>query len=163
MTGKVAKGAGQYLTEHIVSLLRDCKNIDIIPTSQAEGVLSGLLSGNETGLKEYDIIKKTGLALGADIVMVGYLYRFRERSGTRYAVDSPASVAFDIHLIRVKDGRILWAGHFDETQRSLSENLFHLSTFIKRKGAWIDAREMALSGLENLLQGISDPDTCLKL
>ncbi len=83
--------------------------------------------------------------------MVGHIYRFRERIGTRYSVDSPASVAFDIPLISVKNGRILWVDHLDETQRSLSENLFQLGTFLRRKGTWITAEEMAISGLEDML------------
>jgi len=51
----------------------------------------------------------------------------------------------------VVDGRVLWSGHFNETQRSLSEDLYQLETFIKRKASWITAREMAQAGLEDIL------------
>ena len=76
--------------------------------------------------------------------------------GTEYAVSSPASVAFDLHLIRVKDGRVLWSGHFDETQRPLSDNLFHLGAFLQRKAKWVTAKEMAVSALENMLKTFPD-------
>jgi hypothetical protein len=46
----------------------------------------------------------------------------------------------------------LWIGHFDETQRSLSENLFNIGEFLKRKGAWVTVNKMAVSALEDMLQ-----------
>jgi len=61
-------------------------------------------------------------------------------------------VAFDIDLIRVADGRTVWSGSFDETQQSLGENLFQLGTFIARGGRWVTAKDMATSGLNNILK-----------
>ena len=152
MTGKVAEGADRMLTEQLFVFLKDRKDIKLIPTSQAQGVLSDLLSGNKNSLSERNLLIETGRVLDADAIMAGYIYRFRERIGTKYSVDLPASVAFDIHLIRIADGRLLWSRHFDETQRSLSENLFQLGTFLKRKARWITAQEMAVSGMENILK-----------
>ena len=152
MTGKVAEGADRMLTEQLFVFLKDRKDIKLIPTSQAQGALSDLLSGNKNSLSERNLLIETGRDLDADAIMAGYVYRFRERIGTKYSVDLPASVAFDIHLIRIADGRLLWSRHFDETQRSLSENLFQLGTFLKRKGRWITAQEMAVSGMETILK-----------
>ncbi|MBW2247657.1 MAG: hypothetical protein JRF62_10810, partial [Deltaproteobacteria bacterium] len=86
------------------------------------------------------------------------IFRFRERVGGKYSVDLPASVAFDIHLIRVSDGRLLWNDHFDETQRPLSENLFQLGPFLQRKARWITANEMAVSGLKDVLKSFPVPN-----
>ena len=154
MTGKVAEGADRMLTEQLFVFLKDRKDIKLIPTSQAQGVLSDLLSGNKNSLSERNLLIETGRVLDADAIMAGYIYRFRERIGNKYSVDLPASVAFDIHLIRIADGRLLWSRHFDETQRSLSENLFQLGTFLKRKGRWITAQEMAMSGMETILKSL---------
>ena len=155
--GKVEQGADNILTDHLVGLIKNQKNFKLIPTSQAQGVLAGLLLKNKKALSEQDLLVETGRALNADVVMIGYIYRFRERLGKRYSVAAPASVAFDIHLISMTDGRILWVGHFDETQRSLSEDLFQLGKFLKRKAAWITAKELAFSGLENVLQACPNP------
>jgi hypothetical protein len=46
----------------------------------------------------------------------------------------------------------MWSGIFDETQRALSEDLFQLGTFLRRKARWITAEKMASSGLEDLLK-----------
>ncbi len=156
-TGDVGIVAVDVLTDRLISTIESRKGFEIIPPGQAQGAISVLLSGNEKALSERDILVKVGSALYADAVLVGHVYRFKDRVGTRYSVDSPASVAFDIHLIDVSKGSMLWVGHFDETQRTLSENLFKLGTFLRRKASWITAEEMAVSGLEDVLQTFPKP------
>jgi TolB-like protein len=152
MTGEVAEDADNVLTEQLFVLLEDRKDIQLIPPSQSQGVVSGLLSEDQKKLSELDLLVETGRVLKADWVVSGNIFRFRERVGGKYSVDLPASVAFDIHLIRVSDGRLLWNDHFDETQQSLSENLFKLVPFLRRKARWITANEMAVSGLKDVLK-----------
>lgn len=152
MTGKVAEDADNMLTEELFVLLKDRKDIKLIPASQPQGVMSDLLSEGKKKLPEQDLLVEAGRALDADAVLAGHIFRFRERVGTRYSVDLPASVAFGIHLIRVADGRLLWDGHFDETQQSLFENLFQLGSFLRRKARWVTANEMAVYGLKDILK-----------
>jgi hypothetical protein len=152
MTGEVTKDADSMLTEQLFILLKDRKNIQLIPASQSQGVVSDLLSKDQKRLSERDLLVETGRVLKADWVLSGNIFRFRERAGGKYSVDLPASVAFDIHLIRVSDGRLLWNDHFDETQRPLSENLFQLRPFLQRKATWVTANEMAMSGLKDILK-----------
>jgi TolB-like protein len=152
MTGQVTESATRILTDQVFILLKKQRDIELIPASQARGVMSGLRAGSKNTLSEQDLWIETGRDLGADAVIVGHLYRFRERIGTQYSVEVPASVAFDIHLIGVRDGRLLWSGKFDETQQSLFEDLYQLGTFLSRRGRWITAQELAVSGLEGVLE-----------
>ncbi|MBW2568892.1 MAG: hypothetical protein JRD93_04235 [Deltaproteobacteria bacterium] len=152
LTGEVAEGADTVLTNRLISLISDRNDVELIPQDKAHGVRSKLLFGDRGSLSELGLIVETGKALGADAVLAGYVYRFRERIGTRYAADLPASVAFDVHLVDAANGRIMWIGHLDETQQPLSENLLKLGAFIKRKGAWITAEDIASSGLEEILK-----------
>jgi hypothetical protein len=156
-TGEVAESAAGMLTEHSFILLKGRKGIQLIPSSQAQGVMSGLLAGSNKTLQERNLQLEIGRALNADAVFAGYIYRFRERVGGEYSVDLAASVAFDIHLIRVEDGRVLWSAHFDETQQVLSDDLFQLGLFLRRKAKWITAKEMAISGLEDMLKDFYIP------
>jgi len=80
------------------------------------------------------------------------VYRFRERVGKGFSAESPASVAFDLNLIRVTDARTVWSGSFDETQQTLGQNLFQLGTFLSRGGRWVTAKDMATDGLKNMLK-----------
>jgi hypothetical protein len=151
-TGKVSRGAADMLSEHLFTILNKRTDIQLIPSSYAQGVMSDLLADSKKELNEKELAIETGRILHADAVLAGFLYRFQERIGTEYSVDSPASVAFDIHLIRVTDGRVVWSGHFDETQQPLSNNLFRLGTFLQRKAKWVTAKEMAISALEDMLK-----------
>ena len=151
-TGKVMDGADKFLTEHLEILLKNQKDLELIPVGQAEGALSTILSGENSELPERELLVKIGRSLDADAVLAGKVYRFIEREGTGYSVNSAASVAFEIVLIRASNGRIVWSGHIDETQQSLFEDLFQLKTFMKRGGRWITAEEMAVEGLNKVYQ-----------
>jgi hypothetical protein len=97
------------------------------------------------------ILIAMGQKLAVDAVLVGFVYRFRERVGKGFSAESPASVAFDLHLIRVMDGRTVWSANFDETQQTLGQNLFQLGTFLTRGGRWITAEDMASGGLNDIM------------
>ena len=77
---------------------------------------------------------------------------FRERQGYAYSAEKAASVAFDIHLIRVSDGVTIWRGLFDETQKSLMENLFQIVPFFQGGGQWVTAKELATEGIDALME-----------
>lgn len=148
ITGVVSEDAMEKLANHLVSNLKSQENYNIVTPS---------MTGEVQTISDLNLIVEKGRENNADVVLAGYVYRYIERVGTRYSVKSPASVAFGIHLLSVKYGRILWSAHFDETQHSLSENLFNLKAFIKRKASWITADEMATSGLEEILKTFPNP------
>lgn len=153
-TGKVAERADSFLTDHLFSLMKNKKKYHLIPPGQAQGVISGLLlSENRMKSKELELLVDTAKKLGAQTLFTGHVYRYEERVGNTFSVEQPASVAFDLHLIAVNSGRIIWSAVFDETQKSLSENLFRFPEFMAREGKWIRADQLALSGLKQMLEG----------
>jgi len=83
---------------------------------------------------------------------VGHLYRFRERRGEAFAVEQPASVALEIHLLRVEDGVLVWRGAFDRTQSSLMEDILQIASFYREKARWVTANELAEEGVEKILE-----------
>ncbi len=157
MTSVISGDAQKILTDSLYSILKNYENMQVVPPVRAQAALMERLRNTRGSVSERKLITETGRTLGVDAAIFGYLYRFKERIGNQYSVELPASVAFDIHLIDIKTGRILWLGHLDETQRPLSENIFKIKTFFQRKGKWITAQEMALSGLEDLLRNILLP------
>jgi len=92
------------------------------------------VSANSLKSPVRQVLQDVGSELGAEGVVVGYVYRFRERKGVAYAAEQPASVTFEIHLLRVSDGALVWRGFFDKTQSSLMEDLFQISSFYRGKG-----------------------------
>jgi len=95
---------------------------------------------------------RLGNTLNMNFIFVGYLFRFEERIGSSIGAEKPASVGFDVHLIRLRDEKIVWEGKFDETQRPLSENLFKIGSFVRRKASWLTAEELSSVGMEEMLK-----------
>ena len=98
------------------------------------------------------VLRDVGSELGAEGVVAGYVYRFRERKGVAYSVEAPASVTFEVHLMRVSDGALVWRGFFAKTQGPLMEDLFQISSFVRAKGRWVTAKELMGEGIEAVLK-----------
>ena len=92
-----------------------------------------------------------GKALKTEAVMLWELTRYSERSGSDYAVQSPASLAFAYRLIHIESGQTLCAGSFDETQQSATENLLSLKAIANRGFKWITAADLAQEGVAKKL------------
>jgi hypothetical protein len=123
---------------------------ELISPRKARGIYSSLMSSEEK-LTELEMLQKIGQTFQADAVLVGNLYRWRERVGSDHAADLPASVAFNLRLMSPRDGAILWMEKFDKTQQSLSQNLFEWDTFFRGSGRWMTAEKLAELGLEGML------------
>jgi hypothetical protein len=155
--GPVSEAVVREMNESLFKQLVAQERYQLISPNQAKGVLSGI-AGLDTSMKTgpLEILQKVGKRFGADAVLAGYIFRWREREGGDYAVKRPASVAFAIHLIRPGDGAIVWKGRFDKTQRSLSENIFDVGTFIDGGGKWMTAHRLAMLGLQKIVTQMSE-------
>jgi hypothetical protein len=97
-------------------------------------------------------MKAMGTQLKADFILWGVIFHFQERIGTAYGVQKPASVSFDLHLLRVKDGSLVRRDQWTKTQRSLTENLLEAESFFKGKMRWLTAEELSFLGLQEILK-----------
>jgi len=96
--------------------------------------------------------QKVGKLLGANLMTVGTVWKYRERVGGAGAVSSPASVAFALHLVDVESGKVLWSKSFVQTQRSLSENILNAKAFFEQGAKWLTADELASFGVKEILK-----------
>jgi hypothetical protein len=152
MAAAVSEETARSLTRTLVDRLMSEGQYQIVPPGQARGVYSTLIDSDAgVDIGAVEAFKEVGKAFEADGVMAGYLYRWQEREGGDYAVNRPASVAFDLYIIRPNDGAVLWKAKFDKTQRSLSEDVLDLSTFVESKGRWVKVERLAMIGLEQML------------
>jgi hypothetical protein len=87
-----------------------------------------------------------------DAVVTGVITRYNDRNGNALSTDRPASVSFDVYLISVEDGKVLWNATFDETQGVLSDNLLMLGRFIKGGGVWQTNDTLARNGMNRVLE-----------
>jgi hypothetical protein len=150
-SGKILKGSEKVVEEVFIDKLHELKEVELISPDKVQGVYKRIASES---LKEplLNILKKVGKELGADVLAVGYVYRYTEREGYNYSVKHPASVFFEIHLIKTIDGSIIWRGLFDKTQKSLMEDVFQISSFIKGGGKWVTARQLTEQGMNEIFK-----------
>jgi hypothetical protein len=129
---------------------------EFISPAQVEGVYQSFLA-KKIEPDPLPMIKAIGQALKADGVVWGNVFRYEERRGTAYGADRPASVALDLHLLRVNDGALVWKTQWAETQQALSENLFQLGEVARRGLRWMTAEQLARSGLKHMLKDFPGP------
>ena len=149
----VSQAITDIMSDNMYTLLMDSKDYEFVNLREIKNLTDPALF-EENSHDPFKIIQSIGKAVSADVVLTGYLYRMHEREGSEYSASSPASVAFDVYLISVKDGSFLWKDRFDKTQKTLSENLLEFKSFLKFKGKWVDADTLADMGLKELVNSM---------
>ena len=143
--------ADRIMTELLHEKLLDRLEDRVFPLKLVRKVYRPMFY-SQTEATPLDMARKVGKELGVDYVVVGNVWRYRERVGSSLGVSEPASVAFGLYLVNVSTGKAVWLDSFNETQQSLSENLLKAPAFFKRGAKWLTARELARYGMEDLLK-----------
>jgi hypothetical protein len=148
----VPPAAVQEMTKELFDRLMAQGDRNLMSPGQTTAAYASIDSGDvKLAMPRAKMLQEVGKALGADLVLTGFIYQWRERQGSAYAVTRAASVTFDLHLVRSTDGKVVWNGKFDKTQRPLSENILDLKTFLGGKGRWMTVKKLASLGLDRLL------------
>ena len=156
MRGGILPGSQNTLTRLLQQKVEAIGTFEVLPIEKMEEALS---HWDKKQFEEKLIPSsiQLGKELNVDFIIVGFLFRFEERIGSPIGVEKPASAGFDIHLFRLRDGIEVWQGKFDETQRPLSENLFKIGSFFRRKASWLTAEELASVGMDEMLKRLPGP------
>ena len=154
--GEILPGSQNTLTRLLYQKVEAMGKFTVLPIEKVEEALS---QGEKRRFEESPISSsiRFGRDLRMDFIFVGFLFRFEERIGSSIGVEKPASVGCDLHLFRLRDGKMVWLGKFDETQRPLSENLLKIGSFFRRKAQWLTAEELASVGMDEMLRRVPDP------
>lgn len=153
--GDISLSAQNILTRLVYSKMETGGIFKVFPLEKVEESLSRWERGKFEERPKASSIE-LGKQLGSDFTLIGFVFRFEERIGSSVGVERPASVAFDLHLFRHKDGVEVWRGRMDETQRPLSENLLKFGSFVRRKAQWLTAEELAGIGMDEALRRFPD-------
>lgn len=148
----------RYLTMSLYEALlletSGMSDVEILPIKKSDTEYNKMRSGKPK-IYYRDIAIDVGRILDADTVMVGTISQYSDRGGSEWATDSPSTVSFSVDLLSTKDGSVIWGTSFTETQKPLFENLFEIKKFVKRKGKWITADEMAKEGARKIAKRFS--------
>lgn len=151
-TGELPARAGGEVTAIFFRQLGRLGRCALVPLDEAKRAVED----EPLGVDPLGVATKVGRGLGVDAVVIGGVYRYEERVGSPIGVQSPASAAFDAHLVDVAEGRIIWSGRFDETQHSLSENLFKIGSFVKGGAQWVTVERWTEIGIDAILRSFPD-------
>ena len=147
--------ASDEVTRLLVHALQGDKRFIFVPEGQCVGFLNAILA-KDIKASQLHLIQAFGKELKVDAVLYGKLFRYEDRIGRKYGVKRPASVAFALYLIRVRDAAVLWHTTFDETQQPLMENLFKAKLYKKSGMHWLTAQELANYGLTEATNELKD-------
>jgi hypothetical protein len=137
------RDTGETLARFTYSALAALPSWQIVADSEVREVAQAVPPGVEATR-----MRQIGEMVYADAVMIGRIYRYRERVGDEWGAKSPASVAFVLDLIDVRRGDVIWSARFDETQKSLSENIFAIGEIGQRGVRWLSADQLAQDGVK---------------
>jgi len=97
----------------------------------------------DTGAYDARTAARVARKVSANVAVLGTLARWRDRVGTAWAVQEPASLAYQATLVNAADAAVLREDHFDYTQQTLSSNLLDLPRFLRSGGRWLTVHELA--------------------
>jgi hypothetical protein len=157
LTGPASEDANRLLTNLLVDALQRETAFQMVPSREAYAIMEALKSAGDSQQSTLKMIAQTGRMLNADMVIQGYLYRFKDRVGANYSAESAASVAFDVYLIDCVQQTLIWSAYFDQTQQALTDDLRYIGTFFRRGGRWVTAEEMATTAMDDMFKDFKQP------
>jgi len=98
------------------------------------------------------LARRLGKELGADLVVVGAVWRYREREGSAMSSAYAADVAFAVFVVDMKSGNRVWKGFFNKKQQNQSDNVTGAKEFYKQGGKWLTADELARYGMKKTME-----------
>src|ERR671923_249843 len=137
------RDAPEHLAGFLHSAMAALPNWQIVAQSEVREVSRSVGPTSEAAR-----LRRIGEMVYADAVITGRIPRYRERVGDEWGAKSPASVAFVLDLVDVRRGDVIWSARFDETQKSLSENILAIGEIGHRGVRWLTAEQLAHEGVK---------------
>lgn len=138
------KGA-DFTTEIMTRELDGNPKVRIVSPAQAESLVTEV-SGGISGM-----VSAIGKKVNCDGVLLTTVRRFKQREGTEYASEEPASADLHMDLMHSRTGAVLWAADFRETQESLLDNILSFNKMQSRGFKWINVEQLVEQGIKERL------------
>jgi hypothetical protein len=146
--GTAAELVGRFMTEALAS-----QGLAVVP---ANDVALAFLNAGVVAPRG-DAAAAAALAsreFGATSVLLGEVWRYRDRSGEALGAEIAASVAFSVTLYAAPRGEKLWTARFDETQESLMANPLRARRYPGGGMRWLSAAEFARWGADEIARSL---------
>lgn len=135
-----------FATEVMRRELQGNQKVQILSSNQL-GSLVPEISGGISGT-----VAALGQKLNCDAVLLTIVRHYKQREGTEYSADAPASVDFFMELRHSTDGNILWSADYREEQKSFLSNIFSFSKAKSRGFKWVTVEQLMEQGIKERLE-----------
>lgn len=88
----------------------------------------------------------------AQLLLVPQVLDWHERQGSQAGVTESAHVRVEFYLLNIAGGEPANRSIFEEKQVGLVENLLTVGDFVKRKGQWVSAEQLAVDGMDKAVK-----------
>ena len=147
---ELGSGAEAVLTREMQQAMERELDSKVVPLADASRIYDNLPQNRMVDTPR-QLAQRFGHASGADHVILGSVWRYRDRTP-----DMGASVAFTVYLLQVDNGRRVWRGRFDKTQQALTDDLQDAGIFFEGGARWLSAAELARFGIAQVMQDFPD-------
>ena len=143
--------AGPMMQRLVYSALKGRFDKHVVPMDQVQAAYTGIrLDGSKDSPRT--MARRMGQSLSADLMLVGTVWRYRDRDAIEGIPDRPASVAFALYLVEAETGRRLWRGIFDMAQEFVLRDMARFSDRIRMGFKWLSADELARHGVKEVFR-----------
>lgn len=139
------ENGAEFATTIIARELNGNGKVRVVSAGQA-AALSPEVSGGLFGM-----VSAIGKKVGCDGVLVTTIRRFKQREGTEYASDDPASADLHMALVHAASGTVLWTADIRETQESFLDNVLSFEKVQNRGFKWISVEQLVEQGITERL------------
>jgi len=147
----IKDGADREITSYVQEALERRYRDKVIAFDEVSRVYQKI-PRDDTKDTPRSLAQKAGEALGADLMIAGTVWRYRDRIQEPMGPGRGASVAFEMYLIEVPSGKTVWKAKFDETQRPLTEDIRGAMVLLRKGVKWLSALELAHYGIEEAMK-----------
>lgn len=134
-----------YATSIMARELNGHVKVRLISTAEAAAFAPEVSGG------VFGVVAAIGKKVGCDGVLVTTVRKFKQRVGTEYASDDPASADLHMVLLHAGSGAVLWTADFRETQESFLDNIFSYDKMQKQGFKWISVEQLMEQGITERL------------
>lgn len=159
IAGHIPEAQGRVSAEELQALDAQLENIlnkdtrrryVFIPASNTvAGYTSGHSTGQPSALPRWIAY---GREHGLDLLLVPQVLDWHQRQGSRAGVTSAAHVRVEFFLINVPEESLAGRSVFEERQVGLVDDLLNVGSFIRRRGAWVSADDLAREGMADAVR-----------
>jgi TolB-like protein len=155
--GELAQGATEAVSAELYARATIDGGWNVVPQDDVADMMQQMPPSTEANDDQNAL--ELGRRLGVDGVLYGSVHRYRERVGYDYAAQTPAAVAFTLNFVDEHSKQIIWTANFAKEQKSLSDNVLDLPSFLSNAGRWVRAHDLAAQGAQEAVANLQSKIT----